>query len=56
MYLKKWFLGAPAEEIERENAMVSSCGHSSIAGDDRDDYEELGEYMTRLDDVLGKPI
>jgi hypothetical protein len=56
-YLNKWFLGAPAEEIKRENLkeffLWAFFNRGGLPGDDD---EELEEYIAQTEELLGREI
>lgn len=56
-YLNKWFLGAPAEQIKRENVkeffLWAFFNRGGPAGDDD---EELEEYLALTEEILGRKI
>jgi len=56
--LCKRFLGAPLDEIKRENVKTSSYGLSSTRGGvpPGDDDEELEEYIEATEELLGRKI
>ncbi|KAG9249074.1 hypothetical protein BJ878DRAFT_150702 [Calycina marina] len=56
-YLRKWFLGAEIEEIKRENVkeflLWAFFNRGGLPGDDDD---ELEEYVSATEKLLGRPI
>jgi hypothetical protein len=56
-YLHRWFLGAPAEEIKRENLKEFILwAFFSRGGPPGDDNEELEEYVAQIEELLGREI
>lgn len=56
-YLKKWFLGAPAEEIKRENLKEFFLwAFFNRGGPPGDDDEELEEYIEFTEELLGRDV
>jgi hypothetical protein len=56
-YLKRWFLGAPAEEIKRENLKEFFLwAFFNRAGPPGDDNEELEEYVALTEELLGRNV
>lgn len=56
-YLKKWFLGAPAEEIKRENLKEFFLwAFFNRGGPPGNDEEELEEYVVQTEQLLGREI
>jgi hypothetical protein len=56
-YLRKWFLGAPIEEIKRDNMkeffLWAFFNRGGLPGDDD---EELDGYVDATEKLLGRPI
>ena len=56
-YLQKWFLGAPKDEIRRENLkeffLWAFFSRGGLPGEDE---EELEEYIEAMEDLLGRRI
>ncbi len=56
-YLNKWFLGAPAAEIKRENLKdFFLWAFFNRGGPPGDDDEELEEYVALTEEVLGREL
>jgi pimeloyl-ACP methyl ester carboxylesterase len=56
-YLQKWFLGSDPKEIKRENVKVFLLwAFFNRGGPPGDDNEELEEYVTATEKLLGRPI
>ncbi|TVY36890.1 hypothetical protein LSUB1_G005593 [Lachnellula subtilissima] len=56
-YLRKWFLGAPLSEIKRENLKEFLLwAFFNRGGPPGEDDEELEEYVSATEKLLGKPI
>jgi hypothetical protein len=56
-YLNKWFLGAPAEEIKRENLKEFILwAFFNRGGPPGDDDEELEGYIAQTEELLGRQI
>lgn len=56
-YLQKWFLGAPAKEIKRENIKEFFLwAFFNRGGPPGDDDEELEEYIAKTELLLGREI
>ncbi|KAG9236457.1 hypothetical protein BJ875DRAFT_482281 [Amylocarpus encephaloides] len=56
-YLRKWFLGAELSEIRRENVKEFLLwAFFNRGGPPRDDDEELEEYVSEMEQLLGRPI
>jgi hypothetical protein len=56
-YLQKWFLGAPIDEIKRENLKdFFLWAFFNRGGPPGDDDEELNEYVDATEKLLGRPI
>lgn len=56
-YLQKWFLGAPSEEIKRENVKdFFLWAFFNRGGPPGEDNDELEEYITATEKILGRPI
>lgn len=56
-YLRKWFLGAPITEIKRDNLKEFFLwGFFNRGGLPGDDNDELEEYITRTEKLLGRKI
>ena len=56
-YLKKWFLGAPAKEIKRENLKEFFLwAFFNRGGPPGDDDEELEEYIALTEELLGRDV
>jgi hypothetical protein len=56
-YLQKWFLGAPAEEIKRENLKEFFLwAFFNRGGPPGDDEEELEGYVAQTEELLGREI
>jgi hypothetical protein len=56
-YLKKWFLGAPAAEIKRENLKdFFLWAFFNRGGPPGDDDEELEEYIALTEELLGRDV
>jgi hypothetical protein len=56
-YLSKWFLGAPAEEIKRENLKEFFLwAFFNRGGPPGEDDEELEEYVTQTEELLGRKM
>jgi len=54
-YLQKWFLGAPPEEIKRDNIKEFILwAFFNRGGDPGADDEELEEYVCMYEDLLGR--
>jgi hypothetical protein len=56
-YLRKWFMGAPAEEIKRENLKEFLLwAFFNRGGPPGDDDEELEEYISLTEELLGRDV
>ena len=56
-YLKKWFLGAPAEQIKRENIKEFFLwAFFNRGGPPGEDNEELDEYANLTEELLGRKL
>jgi hypothetical protein len=56
-YLKKWFLGAPAAEIKRDNLKdFFLWAFFDRGGPPGEDDEELEEYIALTEELLGREI
>jgi hypothetical protein len=56
-YLCKWFLGAPLDEIKRENVKdFFLWAFFNRGGPPGDDDEELEEYIEAMEELLGRKI
>jgi hypothetical protein len=56
-YLNKWFLGAPPDEIKRENLKEFFLwAFFNRGGPPGDDNEELEEYVAQTEELLGREI
>ncbi|TVY33072.1 hypothetical protein LOCC1_G008870 [Lachnellula occidentalis] len=56
-YLRKWFLGAPLSEIKRENLKEFLLwAFFNRGGPPGEDDEELEEYVSATEKLLGRPI
>ena len=56
-YLRKWFLGAPLDEIKRENIKdFYLWAFFNRGGPPGDDDKELDEYVDKTEELLGRPI
>jgi hypothetical protein len=56
-YLNKWFLGAPKEQIKRENLKdFFLWAFFNRGGPPGEDDEELEEYITLTEELLGREI
>lgn len=56
-YLRKWFLGAELREIKRENLKdFLLWAFFNRGGPPGDDDEELEEYVSLMEKLLGRPI
>lgn len=55
LYLEKWFLGAPPEEIKRDNFKEFILwAFFNRGGEPGDDDEELEEYVRMYEELLGR--
>jgi len=56
-YLQKWFLGADSSEIKKENVKEFFLwAFFNRGGPPGDDNEELEEYVSATEKLLGRPI
>jgi pimeloyl-ACP methyl ester carboxylesterase len=56
-YVQKWFLGAPLDEIKRENVKdFLLWAFFNRGGPPGEDDEELEEYVSAMESLLGRPI
>jgi hypothetical protein len=56
-YIRKWFLGAPLEEIKRENLKdFFLWAFFNRGGPPGEDDEELEAYVARMESLLGRKI